>query len=337
MKEICTLRRGFTLVELLVVIVIIGVLAAIALPKFNQIRNTAKETQTAANLNVVHQSLEKFGVDNNGNYPFRVRYYDPQVVTDPRFNPADWTNFPPTRNSEPDKPWHAVGLFGGVKVVDDTWADNTQETVSEHERGERKHTIVQPYGWDYNTWYRWFNQYTDPLVAQGYLDAYPENPFLRRPMGSIMYGMGSTNQHGDNAGLNHTLPYEDVVVSPGDFVYTFFYRAVNNQVVEPQGIIVGQKSYDAARQPTPVNGKFYVDYIDSYHLWAFGNLPLNGGTYVAYSNNRAGIARRGSKTKKDWDNSGTRDLFESGMISYFKTTGSRASQAKDAQGRPTEF
>ncbi|MDQ3023606.1 MAG: hypothetical protein M3R04_04345, partial [bacterium] len=135
----------------------------------------------------------------------------------------------------------------------------------------------------------------------------------------------------------HTLPYEDVVTTPGDFVYTFFYRAENGQVVEPRGIIPGQKPYKGLKQVSPVPGSFYTDYVDSYHLWAFGILPINGATYVAYNNNRAGINKRGSKTKKDWDNSGSKDLFESGMVSYFKATGTRASQAVDAQGRPMEF
>jgi type II secretion system protein G len=330
-------RRGFTLVELMVVIVIIGFLAAIALPKFKQFRDSAKETQTAANLRIIQQSLEKFAVDNNSNYPFRVRYYDAALVNNAAFSPTDWTAFPPTLNSEPSFPWFSMGLFGGVHVVNADGSDNTQTTAADIDRGTNKHKVIQPNGWTYNNWYRYFNEYTDPLTAQGYMDFYPENPFLRRPMGSIMYGMGHMNEDDQDVGFDHTLPYEEVVVSPGDFVYTFFYHTDNGQIAAPENVLPGQKSYKPTAPGFPVSGSYYVDLIDSYQLWAFGILPVNGGVYVAYNNNAAGLTNRGSGKKKDWDNSGTKDTFESGVIQYFKVTGTHASQAVDKTGHALEF
>src|SRR5688500_11899624 len=176
MRGRVNVRHGFTLIELMVVIVIIAILAAIAIPKFKQFRDSAKGAQTASNLRSIHGALQKFGVDNNGLYPFRVRYYEDTTMALPGFDPADWDNFPATLNSEPDLPWFAMGLFGGVHVVDQDWTDNTQTSSAESRRGENKHGVIQPAGWTYDTWYRYFNEYTDPLTAQGYLDSYPVNP-----------------------------------------------------------------------------------------------------------------------------------------------------------------
>ena len=327
-------RNGFTLVELMVVIVIIAILAAMAIPKFKYFRETAKETQTAANLKVIQESLAKYGVDNNGRYPFRVRFYDQAVVNLPGFNPLQYTAFAPKVSSDPDRPWFSMGLFGGVHVVNQDWSDNTQTSTTERQRGENKHTIIQPYGWDYDTWYQYFNEYTDPLVAENYLGAYPENPFLRRPMGSIMYGYGTTDEQGQTIGIDHTLPYEQVVPTPGDFVYTFFYEAENNVAKEPKGIVPGQRSYKSPPN-SRVPGAYYTDTIDAYQLWAFGILPINGTMYQAYKNNGAG-AKAITKKHKDWDNSGSRDMFEQGVIQYFKVTNS-ASQAVDNTGKKIEY
>lgn len=60
--------RGFTLVELLVVIVVLAVLAAIVLPKFMNSSQRSKESALRSDLKVVRNAISMFQADT-GKYP----------------------------------------------------------------------------------------------------------------------------------------------------------------------------------------------------------------------------------------------------------------------------
>lgn len=60
--------RAFTLVELLIVIVVLAVLAAIVIPKFGDSSVRSKESSLRANLQIVRSAVEMFKNDT-GAYP----------------------------------------------------------------------------------------------------------------------------------------------------------------------------------------------------------------------------------------------------------------------------
>jgi len=64
-----TSESGFTLVELLIVVVILGILAAVAIPQFADSTEEARASNLQSNLAVMRNAIEFYRTNHRGKYP----------------------------------------------------------------------------------------------------------------------------------------------------------------------------------------------------------------------------------------------------------------------------
>ncbi len=61
--------KGFTLVEILIVVVILGILAAIVIPQFTSASEAAKASSLVTQLQSIRSQIELYQIQHNGDYP----------------------------------------------------------------------------------------------------------------------------------------------------------------------------------------------------------------------------------------------------------------------------
>lgn len=102
LKRLLKNRRGFTLIELMIVVSIIGILAAIAVPNYKWGLIKAREAVLRENLYAMRSALDQFYADQ-GKYPDTLeeladkkKPYLPGIPNDPFTGKNDtWQTFPP--------------------------------------------------------------------------------------------------------------------------------------------------------------------------------------------------------------------------------------------------
>lgn len=75
-----TRRSGFTLVELIIVLVIIGALAAVTIPNFILMREQGMDRQTKDSMHIFQLAAIDYAVENSGNYATSADQFIPLIL-----------------------------------------------------------------------------------------------------------------------------------------------------------------------------------------------------------------------------------------------------------------
>ncbi len=66
-------QTGFTLIELMIVVAVIGILTAVAIPKMGSLVRKSREASTKANLGSIRSALSIYYADNEGKFPTELQ------------------------------------------------------------------------------------------------------------------------------------------------------------------------------------------------------------------------------------------------------------------------
>ena len=96
-------RKGLTLIELLIVVIILGALAAIAIPRITTSATTAKSNACKTNVDTLNTAIEMYQIDN-GSYPSALT----TVTSDANYFPDGAPACPFTTTYDYDSGTHRV-------------------------------------------------------------------------------------------------------------------------------------------------------------------------------------------------------------------------------------
>jgi general secretion pathway protein G len=124
------MKKGFTLVEILIVMTIIGILTAIVVPRYKSAIISAKEGVLKENLFQINDAIDKYLYDK-GQYPTSLEdligKYLRKIPMDPFAKKAEWDliHFKPEDPEEFD-PDMAEGIIGVRSLSQKTSLDGTK-------------------------------------------------------------------------------------------------------------------------------------------------------------------------------------------------------------------
>jgi general secretion pathway protein G len=143
-------RTGFTMIELMIVVSIIGVLTAIAAPKFGEMLEKSREGATKGNIGAIISSLSIYTADNASNWPSDITVIEYRKYLN---------QIPPVKVTHPNTGFRMSGSSRFVETL--TYGDTTEVPFSDTTDGWR---------YDPNTGRIWVNNSQTDSKGEPYSD-----------------------------------------------------------------------------------------------------------------------------------------------------------------------
>ena len=105
--------KAFTLVEVLIVVIVLGILAAIVVPQFSTASGDANLSSLTTNLQTIRSQIELYRLQHNDTYPTLAAFVA-QMTAGTNVSGAAGTDFGPYLLAIPPNP------FSGVNTVTNT-------------------------------------------------------------------------------------------------------------------------------------------------------------------------------------------------------------------------
>ncbi len=115
-----TRRAAFTLVEILIVVVILGILAMIVVPKLSNATDTANRSSLAKDLQTVRGQLEVYKLQHGGSYPTLADFAQ-QMTGKTNAAGAVGTDYGPYLATVPDNPFTRGNTLSAPNGAGDWW------------------------------------------------------------------------------------------------------------------------------------------------------------------------------------------------------------------------
>ncbi|HOQ04065.1 MAG TPA: prepilin-type N-terminal cleavage/methylation domain-containing protein [Anaerohalosphaeraceae bacterium] len=121
-------KKGFTLVEILIVVVILGILAAIVIPQFSQASTEAKLNSCRSSLQSLRSQIELYKIQHNDNPPAladfaaqMTTYSDANGNTNATKDVANGFIYGPYMQRVPKNPWNDSDTLAAADAAGVGW------------------------------------------------------------------------------------------------------------------------------------------------------------------------------------------------------------------------
>jgi general secretion pathway protein G len=117
--------RGFTLVEILIVVIILGILAAIVIPQFTNASNDARNNSVASTLQTIRSQIELFKIQHADTAPQLGTAWavmlNKSTTTETGTAAGAGTNFGPYLQQAPVNPANGSSAIGAAAATTVGW------------------------------------------------------------------------------------------------------------------------------------------------------------------------------------------------------------------------